>query len=703
MPFFARSRGSGDHTTGTCQRPSAIAWVLLLLACSGRAPPPAAGPTSVGARDSAATTGAPVADPHPAASKSELLAADSQRVTPGGVGYIAPTGWTSLVQGTVTLLTAQEGDSHVAIIESAAGEPDVAVAEAWSLYRRAPPPPPKLAIELPGRGGWEQVRRYSYELSPNEKRGLVVWAHRHANAWVVMIQDVSDATFGKRAAQFSLIGQSLRPANYERESFAGKTANLLDAARLRRLDELVELGLEELSVPGAAVSIVQGGRVVHARGYGVRQLDQRTRVDADTLFPIASNTKALTTLLLAQLVDDGKLRWEEPVTEAYPRFRLGDSATTAATRIEHLVCACTGLPRKDFELTFEFGRVTPQAEIAALAQMQPTTKFGETYQYSNLLAAAAGFIAGQVAAPEREFGKSYDEAVQARVFSPLGMKRSTLDIARALRENHAAPHALDIDAKMAEVDMAVNYDVVGPLRPAGGAWSSASELIQYVRLELAGGVTPSGQRIVSERNLLKRRQPYSRVGEFRTYGMGLGIESRYGIASIGHGGSLFGYRSQMRWLPDHGVGAVILTNADTGGQLMRVVYRFLLELLFDGKSEAVEDLHTAARTIRESLAKERARLTVPADDQAVTALAARYEHPSLGTIVVKRHGTATRFDFGEWASDMASRANDDGTSSFVTISPGTVGFFNFVVGNRQDKRTLTLREAQHEYVFVEAG
>ena len=86
--------------------------------------------------------------------------------------------------------------------------------------------------------------------------------------------------------------------------------------------------------------------------------------------------------------------------------------------------------------------------------------------------------------------------------------------------------------------MAVNYDVAGPPRPAGGAWSSATELIEYVRLELARGVTPSGQRIVSEQNLLKRRQPYAQVGEFRKYGMGLGIESRYGIRNIDHGGCL---------------------------------------------------------------------------------------------------------------------------------------------------------------------
>jgi CubicO group peptidase (beta-lactamase class C family) len=697
--FACRRRGCGVRVEWRRQQLSSVAFVALLLACSGRVAPSAAGPA--GARHLLPAVVSP-AEPHDVADKPELIVIDSPRETVGGVRYIAPAGWASVVQGALIVLTAQEGDSHVAIFESTAAEPDTAVAEAWALYRRTPPPPLKIATDLPGREGWERLRRYSYELSPNEKRGLVVTAWRRANAWVVSIQDVSSATLDKRSAQFSLIGESLRPLSYEHESFAGKRANLLDAASLRKLGDLVDLGLDVLGVPGAAVAIVQGDRVVYARGYGVMQLGGRALVDASTLFPIASNTKALTTLLLAQLVDEGKLRWDELVTEAYPGFRLGDAATTAATRIEHLVCACTGLPRKDLEYQFDFGRITPHMEIVALAQMQPTTKFGEAYQYSNQLAAAAGFIAGHVATPGRKLGESYVEAVQARIFNPLGMKLSTFDIARALRGNNAAPHGLDIDAKIAKVDMAVNYDVVGPLLPAGGAWSNARELIQYVRLELARGVTSSGQRIISEQNLLRRRHSYARVNEFRTYGMGLNIEDRYGITSIGHGGSLYGYRSQMRWLPEHGVGIVILTNANTGGQLMRVVYRFLLDLLFDGKSEAVEDMHTAARAVRESVAKERPRLAVPADDQAVTALAARYEHPSLGAIEVKRAGAATRFDFGEWASDVASRINDDGTLSFVVISPGIDGF-NFVAAKAGGKRTLTLREPQAEYVFVEAG
>lgn len=637
---------------------------------------------------------------HDVSGKTEAVAEDASRVTRGGVKYIAPAGWTLRESGALVVLTPPEGDSHVAIIETDAREPDAAVAAAWELYRKQPAPPLGLAVDVPGRGGWQQARSYQYELPPSAKRRLDVLARRAGQAWVVVIRDVGDSTVIRRAAQFTLLGQSLRPASHEPESFARKTAHALDAARLKKLDDFVELGRQKLDVPGVAVAIVQGGKVIHARGYGVRELGKSERVDANTRFGIGSMTKPLTTLLLAQLVDDGKLRWDEPVTEAYPAFELGDAATTAATRIEHLVCACTGLPRKDSESIFEYREATALTQFAALARLQPTTKFGEAFQYSNQMAAAAGFVAAHVAAPGQELGKGYDAAMQARIFAPLGMQRTTFDFARAMRANYASPHSLDIDAKPTEVSMDLNLAVV-PQRPAGGAWSTANDMIQYVRLELARGVTPAGKRIVSEKNLLQRRERYARRGDSIHYGMGLFVDERSGVTRINHGGSMFGYTGQMQWLPEHGVGLVSLTNADTGGQLAGSLQRYLLELLFDAAPEAMEDLESSARTLRERLAKERLRLEVPPDSAALSALAARYEHPELGVIDVTASGADARFDVGEWSSAVASKKNDDGSVSFVMITPGVIPF-NFVVGKAGEKRTLTMREAQHEYTFVEA-
>jgi CubicO group peptidase (beta-lactamase class C family) len=672
-----------------------------LLACGGREPPPSVPPGGGAGGGSAAEPGGGTVASPPAGDPvvPELLAADTPRETSGKVGFIAPAGWTLTANGALVTLTAQEPDGHVAIVDATAADADDAVVEAWKVYG-VTPPPLKLALDVPSRNGWDLARQYSYETSPNEKRVVFAGAMRHGEAWAVVILDSGEVTLDKRGAQFGLVLDSIRPAGYQRESFAGKKANALDATRLAKIDALIELGREKLGIPGVSIAIVQDGKVIHARGYGVRELGKKAAVDADSLFIVASNTKALTTLLLAQLVDDGKLAWDQPVTEVYPDFKLGDATTTASTRIEHLVCACTGLPRKDLEWLFEFAKATPLTEMTYLAGVQPTTKFGETFQYSNLLAAAAGFTAAHVLAPKQELGRAYDEAMKARIFAPLGMKNTTFDFKRALKGNHASPHSWDLDGETRVAPMDLNYAIY-PLRPAGGAWSSANDLIRYVQLELAGGVAPGGKRIVSEANLLKRRQPYVAVGEDGAYGMGLSIEKSYETTVIHHGGSMIGFKSDMLWLPEHGVGAVILTNADTGYLLQGSFQRMLLEQLFDGKPEAVEDLESRAATSRTGLVEERKRLTVPPDADAVAALAPRYANANLGSIAIKTKAGVTTFDLGEWKTTVASRKNDDGTLSFVAITPGQDGFA-FVVGQSADgKRTLTVRDAQHEYVFVE--
>src|SRR5262249_53554545 len=228
------------------------------------------------------------------------------------------------------------------------------------------------------------------------------------------------------------------------------------------------------------------------------ELGRPEKLDADSLFIIASNTKAMSTLLLATEVDENKFTWDTPVTQIYPTFKLGDAATTKQVLMKHLICACTGLPRQDYEWLFEFHGATPKTAMEVLATVQPTTKFGETFQYSNLLAAAAGYIGGAVAYPQKELGTAYDQAMKKRIFDPLGMKETTFDFARALSRNHAAPHSQDIDGKTVIATMDINRAVI-PVRPAGGAWSSVKDMMRYVQMELAKGKLPNGKQLVSEK------------------------------------------------------------------------------------------------------------------------------------------------------------------------------------------------------------
>jgi CubicO group peptidase (beta-lactamase class C family) len=462
----------------------------------------------------------------------------------------------------------------------------------------------------------------------------------------------------------------------------------------------LESGMKDLGIPGVAWSLVDGGKVVHLAGLGVRELGKSRKVDPDTLFIAASNTKALTTLLLAKLVDEGKLGWDQPVTEIFPGFKLGDAETTRQVKVKHLVCACTGLPRQDLEWLFEFEKETPASSMALLGTMQPTSKYGEVFQYSNLMAAAAGYVGAHLHDPKRELGKAYDDAMRTKLLVPLGMKDSTFDFARALKGNHASPHGDDVDGNTRVARMDNNYAVVS-VRPAGGIWTSARELTRYVQLELANGKLPDGRQLVSKENLLERRKPQVAVAEDVTYGMGLEVDTQWGIPVVFHGGSMFGYKSNMYFLPDQGVGAVVLTNSDPGWRILGPFLRRLVEVLFDGRPEAVAQLKAAASARKAEIAKERERLVVPAASEEVAKLAARYGSKALGDLMVLRDGPSTTFDFGGWRSAVASRKNDDGTISFITIAPTIVGL-ELVVAERDGRKALVVRDAQHEYAFVEA-
>jgi CubicO group peptidase (beta-lactamase class C family) len=409
----------------------------------------------------------------------------------------------------------------------------------------------------------------------------------------------------------------------------------------------------------------------------------------------------MSTLLLATLADEGKLRWDQPVTQIYPGFRLGNDDVTRQVLVKHLVCACTGLPRQDLEWLFEYAKATPETSIKQLATNSPTSGFGEVFQYNNLMASAAGYIGGHLVYPDLPLGAAYDKAMQTRIFDPLGMKETTFDMARALKSNHASPHSTDLDNKTRVLPMLMNYSVV-PHRPAGGVWTSAHDLIRYVQLEANQGALPDGKRVVSAENLLMRRTTQVSAGEDRNYGMGLFNETAWGVPVVYHGGSLFGYKSNVYLLPEAGVGAVLLTNSDNGQMLLRPFMRRLMELVYDGKPEAAEDVKVAAAREAAAIASERPRLQLPADSAAAAQLARRYANPELGTLDVQHAGKDLVFDLGEWKSPIATRKNDDGSVSFVTERPGFNGF-EFVAAKRDGKRILIARDGQHEYAFVEQG
>ena len=645
------------------------------------------------------TQAQPPPAPKPPEAVPETFASDTPRTTVAGNAIVVPAGWSMVVKGPATILTPPETDSHIAVVDLQAKGSDDAVRLAWLAYDPAKKYEVRLVTPRPDREGWSDKHNYDYIVSPNEKRAVFAQSMYANGTWTVIVVDMDQGVIEKRGSQLGTIFSRFYPKGHDRESFAGKKANELDKARLAELQKFVETSQKLLGVPGVSYGIIQKGKTAFIGGFGVRELGTPAKVDGDTKYIVASNTKAMTTLMLARLVDGKKFTWDTTATSLLPSFKLGDADTTSKVLVKHLICACTGMPRQDMEWILEYGAMTPETALATLGTMQPTSKFGELFQYSNSMAAAAGYIGGHVAFPKLELGKAYDQAMQAQVFGPLGMTATTLDFKQAQTGNFAHAHAPDVDGKTAVALETVNTSVI-PLRPAGGAWSSVRDMLKYVQMELSEGKLPDGTQFVSKDALLARRAPQVSINKDATYGMGLMVDRKYGVEVVHHGGDLIGFHSDMMWLPEQQVGAVVLTNGDPGWLIRSLFQRKLLEVLFDGKPEADAEIAAAAKSWYDSIAADRKLMTIPADPAEAGKLAPVYSNAALGRVAVSKAGSATVFDFGEWKSEVASRKNPDGTISFWTTAPG-INDIELVAGTANGKRALILRDSQHEYVFSE--
>src|SRR3569623_1534759 len=628
-------------------------------------------------------------------------AADTPGKTAAGVQYTQPKDWTLQVKGAVTVFVSPESDLRLSVVDvGAATDAKDAAAMALALFKPGGVPTPRLVTAAPPAEGWSERAGIAYETSPSERAARSATALKQGNSWTVLIVDGAEATANKRSAATAIVLGSLHPAGYARETFAGKVAHPLTPDRIKILRDFVAQSAAQLEVPGVGMALIDHGKVVWVGGVGVRALGSPEPVDAHTKFMVASNTKGMSTLLLSILADEGKLRWDQHVTDLYPRFRLGADATTRAVEVRHLVCACTGLPRKDFAFILA-DQCKPAADtFRQLAETQPTSKFGDLFQYNNLMASASGFLGGALLYPGMEIGAAYDKAMQVKIFDPLGMHDTTFDYARGESGDFARPHGYDINGRMTVMSNMFNYTVY-PSRPAGGAFSSAIDMARYVQLELGKGVLPDGRRIVSEANILKRRERGVPVGENNWYGMGLFYRIAWGVPVVTHGGTLQGFHSDWWALPDQGVGAVILTNADSGPALLEPFLRRLFEVMYDGKPEAAQDVAAAATRLKAQAAARRARLTLPGDPAALGNLAAHYNGPEGSSLTITERDGGKWIKAGSIEGPLATRKNADGSISLVSIGPGSIGFDGLIGTDAAGNRTLTVRDSQHAYVYTE--
>lgn len=328
-------------------------------------------------------------------------------------------------------------------------------------------------------------------------------------------------------------------------------AATLAAAEIQpaQVDKLIADAMTAWKTPGVAVAIVQDDKVVYLKGHGVKELGKPEPVTPDSLFEIASTTKAFTTAALAMLVEEGKLAWDDPVRKHLEYFHLADPLADQNVTVRDLVCHRTGLPRHD---ALWYKTPLSREEIVRRAGGLPLNKqFRQEYQYQNIMFIAAGELIGKVA------GKPWDEFVRERIFTPLAMKNTTTRYAVAVRNaDRAMPHRRLKDGQVAPIEW-VNFDNVGA---AGCINSSARDLAEWARFQLKS-------KTVAETHLPqmairpdKRGRELSPASAQVTYGLGWRIEHYRGEMLVAHAGALDGFRSSVTLVPARKLGIVILTN-----------------------------------------------------------------------------------------------------------------------------------------------
>lgn len=639
------------------KRTTLVASLFVLSACS----PPSRGPADVPA------TAAALAPPR-------TLDSDVTASTPSGGTFEAPKGWTLTETRTGAVLVGPENDVRVSVVEIH-GQVDgaAAIAAAWNtISAKGAPWPVQQVVPVPAKDGWDAIVQVTYDSPAHAHRHVLAVAQRKGDLQFVFLVDAAAAGLDRRGAQVGTILSTFKAKGVKQESFAGKPAHDLDAARLALLDAFMQHALDVARVPGAALAVVQHGKLVFERGYGVTTVAGNDPVRPDTLFLIGSTTKSLTTLLMAQLVDERKLAWDRPVQDVLPAFRLADPGVTAKVLVRHTVCACTGMPRRDLDLFFGVQQATPESRLALMKTFTPTTGFGETFQYSNLMVSAGGFAAAHAALPQLALGPAYDQAMRTHVFEPLGMKRTTFDFAVAEKAAHASPHAADLHGVYHTLSLHAEEGVVA-VRPAGGAWSSVQDMSRYVAFELAKGVNDRGQRVVSEQNLLARRAPRTKITDKMSYGYGLFVENAHGVTVVGHGGNNLGFTTDLFFLPGHDVGLVVLQNGDSFANPVRgALRRRLLEILFDGEPLAEQKLRTNVAAQREGLEKELGKLvaTPPGFAERVVGT---YDSAELGVLIVQKAGDDFLVDARDWKSAARVRKEDDGALALELVDPPFAG------------------------------
>ena len=406
-------------------------------------------------------------------------------------------------------------------------------------------------------------------------------------------------------------------------------------------DDFMSLAMREFKVPGAAVAVVKDGKIILAKGYGYRDVARQLPITGATLFPIASITKSFTVTALGTLVDQGRLDWDKPVREYLPGFQMFDPVATEQLTARDMVTHRSGLPRHD--LIWYSSSLSREELVARLRYLEPNKPIREKFQYNNLMFVTAGYLGGRI------LGSSWEDLVRQRILEPLGMMNSKFSSDDARKSpDYALPYRKN---RKTEVVSEIAFSNWGDVGPAGAMNSSIDDMSKYLLMHLSKG-SFAGKQVLSRNNVDQMQSPqmvmqgsplFAEIGE-SSYGMGLFIETYRGHKHVQHGGNLDGFSLILSFLPNDGIGVVVLTNLD--GTFLRnlipyVVYDRLLGLDSIDWVQRFREIERKERTQELSADKRgytgRKEGTRPSHDLA--EYGGEFEHPGYGKLTIRVEGT----------------------------------------------------------------
>lgn len=414
-----------------------------------------------------------------------------------------------------------------------------------------------------------------------------------------------------------------------------------DPALIEALRVFIGDTVRAWNVPGASVGIVQDGQVILCEGFGRRNLAANQPVTCDTLFQIGSCTKAFTAMALALLVDAGDLEWDTPIRAYLPTFRLQDPVATDQMTARDLLTHRSGLPAHD--LVWVSSHASRRELFDRLRYLEPNCAFRSLFQYSNLMYMVAGMLVSEIA------GMSWEAFTQTRIFDRLGMTHSNFStVAMRQAPDFATPYeernGVPTEIPFFEAD-GENFAV----GPAGSINSSGRDMVKWLQVHLNKSQS-GGEPFVSDHNLEEMHRPHipwpdptqRRLGyTLSSYGLGWEVHSHKGRVLVGHGGGIDGFRSRISFLPDAGVGVVVLTNLTMtpAAQIISLgIYDRLLNLQptdWTARFRQIQDETKAATAAeRERLAAQRRSGTRPS--HPIEDYLGEYAHPGYGLLSIRR-------------------------------------------------------------------